>query len=80
MRYNLSLDDAKAFAKRLSAFIGQSGCQLKHTQSLEAVAAMLGYRNFNTLRADLPEPASRTEDERIEAPDRLTTFFAQVFR
>jgi len=79
MPYDISVSDAKAFAKRLSTFVSQSGCQLKHTQSLEAVAAMLGYRNFNTLRASLNSESPSDTKVATEGDDHFVVFFSGVF-
>ncbi|QIE56266.1 hypothetical protein G5B40_12825 [Pikeienuella piscinae] len=47
----LSIEDLKAQAKRLRATLAESGQTLGHSQSLEAVARMRGYRDWNTLHA-----------------------------
>ena len=53
MPHTITLPDVKTYAKRLTAYVNMLGCKIKHAQSLDAIAVMLGYRNYNTLRAIL---------------------------
>lgn len=54
MLASISELETKAFAKRLAGHLAAKGISIKHSQALEAVAAMLGFRDYNTLRASLP--------------------------
>lgn len=49
--HSLSLFKTKVYAKRLSKCLSGIGVAVKHAQALETVAGMLGFRDFNTLRA-----------------------------
>lgn len=44
---------AKDMAKRLRKFLEAGGFEIQHTHACEAVAQMLGYRNWNTLHGTL---------------------------
>ncbi|MFC3050593.1 glyoxalase superfamily protein [Kordiimonas pumila] len=46
--------NAKAGAKRLRAFMADKDIALSHSDSLEAIAHIEGYRDWNTLSAHLP--------------------------
>lgn len=47
----ISLDELKAEAKRLRAKLAESGKPLGHSEALETVARMHGYRDWNTIYA-----------------------------
>lgn len=55
MPHTITLPEVKTYAKRLTTYVNMLGCKIKHAQSLDAIALMLGYRNYNTLRAILDE-------------------------
>lgn len=54
MPASISELETKTFAKRLTGHLAAKGISIKHSHALEAVAAMLGFRDYNTLRASLP--------------------------
>lgn len=49
----VTIDSAKDMAKRLRKFLEAGGFEIQHTHACEAVAQMLGYRNWNTLHGVL---------------------------
>lgn len=61
----VTIDSAKDMAKRLRKFLEAGGLDIQHTYACEAVAQMLGYRNWNTLHGVLGSahstPAANTE-------------------
>mgnify|MGYP000936470642 FL=1 len=65
----ISKETAKNMASRLREFLREGGHEMKQTHAYEAIAKMLGYRNWNTLTTVLEEkPAGellpdRTADE-----------------
>lgn len=64
---NLSKDNVKNMNSRLRAFLREGGIELKNTNANEAVAQMLGYRNWNTLAPALEGPSSpAAEQARID--------------
>ena len=50
---NLSIDDAKSMARRLRAAMEGRGLVATHSDTLEFVAAQLGFRDWNTASAAL---------------------------
>ena len=64
----LSLRSAKAQARELRAAIAAKGREISHGQALEAVARHHGHRDWNTLRAglpDAPEPEAFRAGQRV---------------
>ncbi len=88
--HSLSLFEAKVYAKRLSKHLSDIGVAVKHTQALEAVAGMFGFRDFNTLRARLSSTSSshrfETDQDNVAHTDEpteqeeLTAFLRLVFK
>lgn len=77
MQTTISRSESKAFAKRLTSFLAPQGVSLKHSQALEAVAAMLGFRDYNTLNAVLPHKDS--ENRQLPYND-ITRFLDAALR
>lgn len=57
---------AKNMAKRLRKFLGAGGFSIQHTHACEAVAQMLGCRNWNTLQSVLDVSADQQPAQRAE--------------
>lgn len=63
-----SLRTAKAQARKLRAVSAAKGREISHSQALEAVARHHGHRDWNTLRAglpDTPEPKTYRTGQRV---------------
>jgi hypothetical protein len=70
MMVDLSKDNLKAMASRLRTYLRDDGIELKHTNALEAVAQMLGHRNWNTLAA-----SSERSDPTSAEPVRTDLYY-----
>jgi len=71
-----TLSSYKDEAKRLKEYLAQAGISLKHSNALEAVAQMHGFKNFHVL-SEQALPDGYVRDYRLEAlkqvfEDRLT--------
>jgi len=58
---HLSIDGAKALAKRLRVQLEKDGQQVSHSKSLELIAAQHGFRDWNTMFASLGNRAPITK-------------------
>jgi hypothetical protein len=67
----LSKDTVRAMAERLRDFAAAGGTEFKQTHAYEAVARMLGYRNWNTLQGILDQPGSKQTSETGSDPIRV---------
>lgn len=54
----ITQDSAKEMAGRLRQFLAAGGNSIKQTHAYEALATTLGYRDWNTLAAQLADPGS----------------------
>lgn len=76
----IPLDDVKNLAKRLCTHTRDVSFPLTHSAALNVVSAMIGYRNYNTLRAQHQSPRPLTTPEIKPGPgNKLTSFLKQVF-
>ena len=61
MSFEISLTNVKSIAKNLKAELSERGFDLKYAYSLEILSKVLGFRNWNTLLAELnkiPQPSA----------------------
>ena len=56
----LTIDEAKAMAKRLRSALGERETIVSHANSLELVAATIGHRDWNTAAAALERTSANT--------------------
>ncbi|MDK9354860.1 glyoxalase superfamily protein [Lelliottia sp. V106_10] len=76
----IPLDDVKNLAKRLCTLTRDVSFPLTHSAALNVVSAMIGYRNYNTLRAQHQSPRPLINPEvKLEPSDNLTSFLNKVF-
>lgn len=58
MPIEVTSQNIKSFAKDLRSALLNLNIEIKHTQSLEIISRIFGYRDWNTISAKLKEPPS----------------------
>ncbi|EED1095391.1 TPA: hypothetical protein J1222_000999 [Escherichia coli] len=77
---SVSLGDVKTLAKRLCSHTRDVTFPLTHSSALNVVSAMLGYRNYNTLRAQYSESQKSKEPvKKHNDCSDMESFLSRVF-
>lgn len=76
----ISINTAKARAKRLRQYLASIGASLSHSQSLEAVSNEEGYRDWNTYAACLQGQSPSTDEGGPFPPIRVGERVKGLFR
>ncbi|EBQ9564243.1 hypothetical protein DPT59_12460 [Salmonella enterica subsp. enterica serovar Stanleyville] len=78
---NITLDDVKVLSKRLCENVNKEQLPLTHSKALNVISSMLGYRNYNTLRAQHTalDPAELIDEKQNKSNEKLVSFLSHVF-